>query len=73
MTVPLDQIAKEGLGWALFAGALVVIAYLYREKSAETNARIQDGKDFTSVLLRVQQSMHDTISKVHELWKGGRR
>lgn len=73
MEPSFSEIAKQGLGWALFAGACVVIGYLYREKSAETNARIQDGKDFTSVLLRVQQSMHDTIAKVHELWRGGRR
>jgi hypothetical protein len=73
MNVPLEQIAKEGLGWALFVGACAVIAYLYREKNAETNARIQDAKDHASVLLRVQQGVHDTISKVHEFWKGGRR
>ncbi len=69
MTAPLEQIAANGILGALLVVALFAIGYLHRELAAERAARIQDSKDSTALLLKIQQATLDAIDKFYDLVK----
>ena len=69
MTEPLSQVAANGILGALLVVALIAIGYLHRELAAERNARVQDAKDNTALLLKIQQATTDAIGKFYDLVK----
>ena len=69
MTAPLEQIAGYGVVGALLVVALLALRALHQELAAERAARIQDAKDNTALLLRIQQATADAIGKLYDLAK----
>lgn len=69
MTGPLEQIAGYGVVGALLVVALLALRSLHNELAAERAARIQDAKDNTGLLLKIQQATTDAIGKLYDLAK----
>ncbi|MER3499841.1 MAG: hypothetical protein C4308_15110 [Chitinophagaceae bacterium] len=69
MTTPLEQIAGYGVVGALLVVALLALRALHQELAAERAARIQDAKDNTALLLKIQQATTDAIGKLYDLAK----
>jgi len=68
-TAPLEQIAGYGVVGALLVVALLALRSLHQELAAERAARIQDAKDNTALLLKIQQATTDAIGKLYDLAK----
>lgn len=66
---PLEQIAGYGVVGALLVVALLALRALHQELAAERAARIQDAKDNTALLLKIQQATADAIGKLYDLAK----
>jgi hypothetical protein len=78
----LEQIANQGFGYLLFAGALIVIGMLFRALVAEKEKRIQDGVRYTEIyvsnakdLLSSQAILQRSVDAIVDLldkirWKG---
>lgn len=63
----LGEVAKQGLGWLLFAGAVVVIYFLYKEikqlnkeKIDLANQRVIDGEKAREIYSILSQSASKT-------------
>jgi hypothetical protein len=69
MSSALEQLAANGILGLLLAVALVAIGFLHRELGSERAARIQDAKDNTALLLKIQQATTDAIGKFYDLVK----
>lgn len=67
MTSAIEKVVENGLLGALLIVALFAIWYLHRELAAERAARIQDAKDNTNLLLKIQQATTDAIGKFYDL------
>jgi hypothetical protein len=59
----LKAFAEERAKWATEREAL------RKELADESDARIQDSKDNTTLLMKVQQALYDAIGKLHDLAK----
>lgn len=66
---PLVQYGAIGV---ILVVSLLALRALYQELSAERAARIQDAKDNTALLLRIQQATADAIDKLYEIAKSTR-
>ena len=69
MNAPLEQIVGTGVVGAMLVIALLALRALHQELAAERAARIQDAKDNTGLLLKVQQATTDAIGKLYDLAK----
>ena len=69
MTSPLEQIAGYGITGAMLVISLFALRYMEQSRNDERAARIQDAKDYTALLLKIQQTTTDAIGKLYDLAK----
>lgn len=60
------MIAEQGLGYMLFAGALLVISYLYRQLINEKEKRVSDLVNTREVYMTTLKDLLNTVQNMQK-------